>query len=64
MRNGNIPFSNAFLVEDHLFDTGISPIRLRHVQKNFSIKKIIFSHWHDDHIRDNKRLGTCRGIVM
>jgi glyoxylase-like metal-dependent hydrolase (beta-lactamase superfamily II) len=54
---GKIPFSNAFLVKDCLFDTGISPIRLRNLKKNLTINKIIFSHWHDDHIRDNGRLG-------
>lgn len=58
MRKGKIPFTNAFLVKDHLFDTGISPIRLKFLKKRFSLRKVIFSHYHDDHIRDNKILNN------
>ncbi|TFF97961.1 MAG: MBL fold metallo-hydrolase [Promethearchaeota archaeon] len=53
-KKGKVPYSNSLVIGDHLIDTGISSVRLKRVKKTFSIKKIIFSHWHDDHIRDSK----------
>jgi len=54
---GKVPFSNCVLIADHLIDTGISPIYLKKLKRKFTINKVLFSHWHDDHIRDNKILG-------
>jgi glyoxylase-like metal-dependent hydrolase (beta-lactamase superfamily II) len=56
---GKIPYTNALLINDTLFDTGISPLYLKKLRKSFEIKTIIFSHWHDDHIRDNKIFEDC-----
>ena len=53
-KEGKVPYSNSLVIGDYLIDTGISSVRLKRVKKTFSIKKIIFSHWHDDHIRDSK----------
>jgi len=52
--NGKVPYTNALLIENVLIDTGVSPLFLKRLKRKFKIKKIIFSHWHDDHIRDNK----------
>jgi len=48
MRKGKIPFTNAFLVNNVLFDTGISSRRLKYLKKTFPIEKVIFSHWHEN----------------
>jgi len=55
-RNGKLPFSNSLLVKDYLIDTGISRKHLRKLKKEFQINNVIFSHWHEDHIRDNLML--------
>ncbi|MFX1275434.1 MAG: MBL fold metallo-hydrolase [Promethearchaeota archaeon] len=52
-RNGKLPYSNSILYKDHLIDTGISRKHLRKVNKDFLINTVFFSHWHEDHIRDN-----------
>jgi glyoxylase-like metal-dependent hydrolase (beta-lactamase superfamily II) len=52
-KNAKFPYSHSLLVGNCLIDTGISRERLRILKKeDFSIDTIIFSHWHDDHIRD------------
>ncbi len=56
--NGKVPYSNALLIKDILIDTGISPLYLKKLQHKFNLNTIIFSHWHDDHIRDNKILNV------
>jgi glyoxylase-like metal-dependent hydrolase (beta-lactamase superfamily II) len=53
-QKGKVPYSHSLVIGDHLIDTGISPVRLKEIRKTFSINKVLFSHWHDDHIRDNK----------
>lgn len=54
--SGKVPYTNALLIKDVLIDTGISPLYLKRLKRKFKINEIIFSHWHDDHIRDNKIL--------
>ncbi|MBD3214165.1 MAG: MBL fold metallo-hydrolase [Candidatus Lokiarchaeota archaeon] len=54
---GKVPFSNCLLIADHLIDTGISALYLKRLKRKFTIRKVLFSHWHDDHIRDNKILA-------
>ena len=56
--NGKVPYSNALLIKDILIDTGISPLYLKKLQHKFNLNTVIFSHWHDDHIRDNKILDV------
>jgi glyoxylase-like metal-dependent hydrolase (beta-lactamase superfamily II) len=53
-KNGRVPYSNAIVLDDYLIDTGVSSVRLKRVKKKFKIKKLFFSHWHDDHIRECK----------
>jgi len=55
---GRVPFSNSLLIADHLIDTGVSALYLKKIKKKFKINKVLFSHWHDDHIRDNKILSN------
>lgn len=51
---GKVPYSNSLIIADHLIDTGVSPLHLNKLKRKFKLTKVIFSHWHDDHIRDNK----------
>ncbi len=51
-RKGRVPYSNSMVLGDYLIDTGVSATRLKKVKKTFEIKKLLFSHWHDDHIRE------------
>ncbi len=51
---GRVPYSNSLVIGDHIIDTGVSSVRLKRVKSTFSIDTLLFSHWHDDHIRDNK----------
>ncbi|TXT66413.1 MAG: Hydroxyacylglutathione hydrolase [Promethearchaeota archaeon] len=53
---GKVPFSNCLLIADHIIDTGISALYLKRLRHKFTIRKVLFSHWHDDHIRDNRIL--------
>ena len=55
-RNGKLPYSNSLLVKDYLIDTGISRRHLRRLKKEFQVNNVLFSHWHEDHIRDNSML--------
>jgi len=52
-KNARYPYSHSILLGDYLIDTGISHRRLRKLKKLFPIKKIILSHWHEDHISGN-----------
>ncbi|MFX0071876.1 MAG: MBL fold metallo-hydrolase [Candidatus Hermodarchaeota archaeon] len=55
-RNGRYPYSNSLLIEDCLIDTGISSRHLRKLKRKFSIKKVLFTHWHEDHISGHRIL--------
>ncbi|MBD3196832.1 MAG: MBL fold metallo-hydrolase, partial [Candidatus Lokiarchaeota archaeon] len=49
-----VPYTNALLFDDVLIDTGTSSSYLNKIKKIYPISKVIFSHWHDDHIRNHK----------
>jgi len=51
-RKGRVPYSNSVVLGDYLIDTGVSATRLKKIKRTFQIKKLLFSHWHDDHIRE------------
>ncbi|MBN1802542.1 MAG: MBL fold metallo-hydrolase [Candidatus Lokiarchaeota archaeon] len=53
LNNGRIPYSNSVLYGNVLIDTGISKNHLLKLKKRFKIEQILFSHWHEDHTRDN-----------
>ena len=59
-RNGKIPYSHSLLLADHLIDTGISRKHIRKMKKEFQIKNVIFSHWHEDHTRDNQLFNNIK----
>ncbi len=63
--NAYYPFSNSLLIGTYLIDTGISPRIIRDLKKRFSIKTVINSHWHEDHISGNylfeNAIFMCRG---
>ncbi|TFF87858.1 MAG: MBL fold metallo-hydrolase, partial [Promethearchaeota archaeon] len=50
---------NALLINDILIDTGISNKYLEQIIKNYEINKVIFSHWHEDHISGSNLLPKC-----
>jgi len=52
--NGKYPYSHSILIKDVLIDTGISTRFLRKLKREIKIKKIILSHWHEDHISGNR----------
>ena len=62
-RNGKIPYSHSLLLGDHLIDTGVSRRNLRKVRKEFQVKTIIFSHWHEDHVRDNEIFKNAKCFI-
>jgi glyoxylase-like metal-dependent hydrolase (beta-lactamase superfamily II) len=51
--NGKVPNSNSLLIGNCLIDTGISRGYLKVLKQRFKISQILFSHWHEDHFRDN-----------
>ncbi|MBN1802725.1 MAG: MBL fold metallo-hydrolase [Candidatus Lokiarchaeota archaeon] len=53
-KNGSYPYSNSLLIGEYLFDTGISEQFILKLKKNHSIKHVVLSHWHEDHISGNK----------
>ena len=53
-RDGRYPYSHSMLIGDYLIDTGVSSKHLRKLKRNFSINRIILSHWHEDHISGNR----------
>ena len=58
-RGGRVPFSHSLLIDDHIIDTGISRKHLRALKKQFPVNHVIFSHWHEDHVRDNQMLADA-----
>ena len=58
-RNGGYPYSHSMLIEDYLIDTGISRRHMRKLKKDYSIKNVILSHWHEDHISSNSLLKNA-----
>jgi glyoxylase-like metal-dependent hydrolase (beta-lactamase superfamily II) len=58
-RNARYPYSNSMLFKDILIDTGISNQYIRKLKKKYEIKKVLLSHWHEDHISGNYRLREC-----
>jgi glyoxylase-like metal-dependent hydrolase (beta-lactamase superfamily II) len=59
-RGGRVPFSHSLLIDDHIIDTGISRKHLRALKKEISVNHVIFSHWHEDHVRDNQMLKDVK----
>ena len=60
-RNGRYPYSNSLLIEDCLFDTGISSGYLRKLKRmKFPINNVILSHWHEDHISGARLLEEAK----
>lgn len=55
-RDGKYPYSHSLLVKDTLIDTGISSGFLRKLSRKVPIKRVILSHWHEDHISGNRIL--------
>ena len=54
------PYSNSFLIGDHLIDTGVSPKHLRKLKKLYPINHVLLSHWHEDHISGNSLLENAK----
>ncbi|MFX1391817.1 MAG: MBL fold metallo-hydrolase [Promethearchaeota archaeon] len=61
-RKGNYPYSHSLLVGNYLIDTGISGRRLKKLQRQFQIKTVILSHWHEDHISGNSLIHNSNFI--
>jgi len=59
-RGGRVPFSHSLLIDDHIIDTGISRKHLRVLKKESPVNHVIFSHWHEDHVRDNQMLKDVK----
>jgi len=60
-RNGRYPYSNSLLIDDCMFDTGISSGYLRKLKRmKFPINNVILSHWHEDHISGNRLLEDAK----
>ncbi len=51
---------NALLINDLLIDTGISTSYLNKILENYQIKRVILTHWHEDHISGSNLLHGCR----
>ena len=52
-QNARYPYSNSLLLGDFIIDTGASTRRLKKIRKTHTIKNVILSHWHEDHIHSN-----------
>lgn len=61
-RKGNYPYSHSLLVGNTLIDTGVSGRRLKKIQKEFQIKTVVLSHWHEDHISGNNLFPRAKFI--
>lgn len=48
------PYANSLLINDFLFDSGISSGYLRKLRRKVAINNIVLSHWHEDHISGNR----------
>ncbi|MFW9771548.1 MAG: MBL fold metallo-hydrolase [Promethearchaeota archaeon] len=62
-RKGKYPYSHSLLVQDYLFDTGISSRLLRKLKREFKINFVLLSHWHEDHISGNRILTDCKFFI-
>ncbi|MHA1689170.1 MAG: MBL fold metallo-hydrolase [Promethearchaeota archaeon] len=60
--NGRYPHSHSMLVGNTLIDTGISNKLIRKIKKEFTIEKVILSHWHEDHILGNRFLKNVQFV--
>jgi glyoxylase-like metal-dependent hydrolase (beta-lactamase superfamily II) len=60
---GRYPYSHSLLINDYLFDSGISSGYLRKLRKIYPINNIIFSHWHEDHIAGNRLFPNAEYFV-
>ncbi len=47
------------MIEDVLIDTGFSNTNLEQLKKEFQINKVLFTHWHEDHIAGSSLLKNC-----
>ena len=47
---------NSMLIKDVLIDTGFSNNYLRALLERFEVKRILYSHWHEDHIAGSSLL--------
>ncbi len=56
---GSYPYSNSLLIGNYLFDTGISELFLQKLKQDHSIKHVVLSHWHEDHISGNKYINNA-----
>lgn len=61
--NGRYPFSHSLLIDDFLIDTGISSRLLRKLKRNFQLKNVLLSHWHEDHISGNRLLPSAEFYI-
>lgn len=62
-RNGKYPYSHSLLIEDYLIDTGISSRLLRKLKRQFPIKNVLLSHWHEDHTSGNRLLSNANFFI-
>ena len=59
-RGGHYSYSHSILLGNTLIDTGISARRVKKLQKEYQIKTVILSHWHEDHISGNNLLPNAK----
>jgi len=57
---GRYPYAHSLLINDFLFDSGISSGYLRKLRKSHAINNVIFSHWHEDHISGNRLFPNAK----
>jgi glyoxylase-like metal-dependent hydrolase (beta-lactamase superfamily II) len=57
-RGGKYPYSNSLLVGRCLIDTGIGQKRISALKNIKPIDKVLFSHWHEDHISGNRHFSN------
>jgi glyoxylase-like metal-dependent hydrolase (beta-lactamase superfamily II) len=62
-REGKYPYSHSLLINDTLIDTGISSGYVRKLKRKTPIKRVILSHWHEDHISGNRILPDVEYIA-
>jgi len=59
-RGGRYPYSHSLLIDSYLIDTGISSGHLRKLKRQHPITHVILSHWHEDHIANNRLLPDAK----
>lgn len=62
-RDGKYPYSHSLLINDYLIDTGISSRLLRKLKRQFPIKNVLLSHWHEDHTSGNRLLSNAQFFI-